>query len=124
MYKILIVEDLETLQLLYTDELLEEGYEVIICNNGSRAIDMIEQEKPDIIILDIGLGKCNGFDLLQDIRRSFESVPIILNTAFPEFEFNENVIDADALLIKSSNLKDLKMKIRMFLKSDHITRSH
>ena len=119
MYKILIVEDLETLQILYTDELTEEGYEVIICNDGIEAMDMLEQEKPDIIVLDIGLGECNGLDLLHAVRRSSGSVPIILITAYPEFKFNANIIDADAFLVKSSNLEELKMKIEMFLKSTH-----
>ncbi|MCK4817773.1 response regulator, partial [bacterium] len=53
------------------NELTEEGYDVITSGNGSQRIELIEQKRPDLIVLDIRLGKNNGLDLLQDIRSTY-----------------------------------------------------
>ena len=81
MNKILIVDDDEAIQMLYTDELTEEGYDVITCGDGSGFLDLIEQEKPDLIVMDTRLGDENDIDLLQEVRNTCYNLPIILCTA-------------------------------------------
>ncbi len=115
MKKILIVDDESTIQMLYSDELVEEGYEVITTGEASRVMRLIEEEDPDLVILDIRLGKCDGLDILQDIRNTYYDMPVILCTAYPAFKNDLKSIAADYYMIKSSNLEELKVKIRMGL---------
>ena len=68
---ILVVDDEEHIRLLYSEELKEEGYDVITAEGGHRLLERIEQEKPDLVVLDIKMVDYNGLDLLQDIRNNF-----------------------------------------------------
>lgn len=121
MYKILVVDKEETIQILYADELTREGYEVITSGDGSRVMGLIEKNSPDLIMLAIRLGKYDGLDLLQDIRNTYYHLPVVLCSAYPHFRYDPRSIAADYYVVKSSDLKELKQKVRMALEScDHI----
>ena len=115
MKKILIVDDDESVQFLFSEELIEEGYEVLKSGDGSHVLELIEKESPDLIVMDIKLGKCNGLDLLQDIRNQYYNLPVILCTAYPTFKYDMKSIAADYYVVKSYNLSELKTKINMAL---------
>lgn len=115
MNKILILDDEESIRILYADELAEEGYEVITSGDGSRIPELIEKERPDLIILDIKLGEYNGLDLLQIIRNTYYNLPVILCTAYPNFKYYLKSMAADYYVVKSSSLRELKLKIKMAL---------
>jgi two-component system response regulator (stage 0 sporulation protein F) len=118
MNKIMAVDDDESIQMLYAEELTEEGYDVIICGDGSRLLDLVEQEKPDLIVMDIRLGEHNGLDLLQDVRNTYYNLPVILCTAYPAFKYDLKAIAADYYVLKSSDLRELKSKIKMGLEGE------
>lgn len=111
MNKILIVDDDQGVQILYLDELTDEGYDVVTCGDGSRLMECIEEERPDLVVMDMNLGKYNGVDLLQDIRKSFDQLPVILCTAYPGVRPDLKSIAADGYVLKSSDLSELKLKI-------------
>ena len=113
MNRILIVDDENVIRILYADELTEEGYDVITCGDGSRILDLIEENKPDVVVLDIKMGKYNGLDLLQDIRSDYYDLPVILSSAYPAFEKDGRSIAADYYVVKTSDLNDLKIKVQM-----------
>jgi two-component system response regulator (stage 0 sporulation protein F) len=102
MSRILIVDDEESIQILYAHEFTEERYEAITTADGSRHLELIEQERPDLIVLDIVLGEYNGLDLLQDIRNSYYNLPVILCTAYSPFKYDLKSIAADHYVLKSS----------------------
>ena len=58
--KILVVEDEESLRLLYEEELKAEGYEVLTAGNGREAIQQLETGKPDLVLLDIVMPVMDG----------------------------------------------------------------
>lgn len=117
MAKILIIDDEEHIRYLYSEELTEEGYEVITAENGYRLLEKIEEEKPDLIVLDIKMVDYNGLDLLQDIRNKFYDLPVVLCTAYDTFKEDMKSIAADFYVIKSFDLTELKSKIEMALES-------
>jgi len=118
MNRILIVDDEESIQILYDNELTEEGYDVITSGDGSQLIELIEQKRPDLIVLDIRLGKNNGLDLLQDIRNTYYNLPVILCTAYSTRKDDLKSIAADYYVLKSAELSELKRKIKMALEDD------
>jgi len=113
--KILIVDDEKAIQIIYTEELIEEGYEVVTTIDGSQLLELVAQERPDLIVLDIRLGQYDGLDLLQDIRNTYYDLPVILCTAYSIFKYDLKSIAADYYVCKSSNLQELKLKIKMAL---------
>ena len=117
MNKILIVDDEKSIRMLYHDELTEEGYNVITLGDGSKLLEVIEQKRPALIVLDIKLGEYDGLDLLQDIRNRNYDMPVILCSAYPHFKYDLRSIAADYYVVKNSDLKELKIKIKMAIES-------
>ena len=117
MAKILIVDDEEHIRYLYSEELSDAGYEVITAENGYMLLEKIEEEKPDLVVLDIKMVDYNGLDLLQDIRNKFYNLPVVLCTAYDTFKEDIKSIAADFYVIKSFDLTDLKNKISMALEA-------
>jgi len=115
MAKILIVDDEEHIRYLYSEELSDAGYEVITAENGHLLLEKIEEEKPDLVVLDIKMVDYNGLHLLQDIRNRFYDLPVVLCTAYDTFKEDMKSIAADYYVIKSFDLSELKSKIAMAL---------
>ena len=123
MNRILIVDDEKSIQLLFADELTEEGYEVITTGDGAGLIGMIEKWRPDLVVLDIKLGENDGLDLLQDIRNTYYNLPVVMCTAYPDFKYDLKSIAADYYVVKSSDLRELKKKIKMAFESGEMFQS-
>jgi len=115
MKRILIADDEEPIRLLYSEELSEEGYEVLSCAEASAIMDLVEKERPDLLILDIRFGSDNVLDLLQEIKAKHSSIPVILCSAYDCFKNDLRSLAADDFVIKGSSLADLKKKIRKIL---------
>ncbi len=117
MNKILIVDDEKSIRILYHDELTEEGYSVNTLGDGSKLREVIEQKRPDLIVLGIKLGEYDGLDLLQDIRNRNYDMPVILCSAYHHFKYDLRSISADYYVVKNSDLNELKIKIKMAIES-------
>jgi len=117
MAKVLVVDDEEHIRLLYSEELSEAGYEVITAADGFKLIERIEEEKPDLVVLDIKMVDYNGLDLLQEIRNKFYNLPVILCTAYDTYKEDIKAIAADFYVIKSFDLTELKKKIARALEA-------
>jgi DNA-binding response OmpR family regulator len=117
MAKILVVDDEEHIRLLYSEELRDAGYEVITAESGYKLLELIEREKPDLVVLDIKMVDYNGLDLLQDIRTKFYDIPVILSTAYDTFKEDTRSMAADFYVVKSFDLTELKKKIAMALEA-------
>ncbi|MFQ6029201.1 MAG: response regulator transcription factor, partial [Dehalococcoidia bacterium] len=78
-YRVLLADDDPTAQRLEQLLLEGEGYEVIAVENGDDALKALEEDQPDIVLLDIGMPKLDGFTICQRIR-SISQVPIVIVT--------------------------------------------
>ena len=115
MEKILCVDDDLSLLRLYQDELIEEGYEVILAKDGKEALAKFSKEKPDVVVMDIRMPVMDGIEALTAMLGKNRQAPVILNTAYPQYKGNFMTWGADAYVLKSSDLKELKQKIRAVL---------
>jgi len=113
--KILLVEDEETLRLLYQEELEEEGYEVFTAKNGKEGLQKLRKERPDLIILDIVMPEMDGMETLGRIMRDEKRIPIILHTSHPGYQEDFMSWAADAYVVKSTDRNELKEKIKELL---------
>ena len=116
MKKILLVEDEESLRLLYQEELKAEGYEVFSAGNGKEALRQLEEVKPDLIILDIVMPVMDGMEALGQIMGRERKIPIVIHTSYPGYREDFMSWAADAYVAKSSDLRELKQTIRDLLK--------
>jgi two-component system response regulator (stage 0 sporulation protein F) len=118
--KILIVEDEEGLRLLYEEELKAEGYEILTSQNGREAIRQLEEQKPDLIILDIVMPVMDGIEALGRIVGKDRKIPVILNTSYPGYRDDFMSWAADAYVTKSVDLTELKNKVRDLLEKKKV----
>ena len=112
MAKILIVDDEKNLRLLYEKELQEEGYDVLLAESANSALNIVEKESPDVVVLDIRMPGRDGIEAMGMILGKNHKMPIILNTAYNCYRDNFMSWSADAYLVKSSDLTELKREIR------------
>jgi len=80
--KVLLVEDDPMIIDMYKMRLEEEGYDVLLTDKGSEAIELAEKEKPSIILLDIILPEIDGFSILQTLKSKIKTknLPVLLLT--------------------------------------------
>jgi DNA-binding response OmpR family regulator len=116
--KILLVDDDDGLRDLYEEELQGEGYEVVTAKNGKEALQKLERENPDLVVLDIVMPKMDGIEALGRIIGKDKTVPIILHTSHPGYQEEFMSWAADAYLLKSTNLAKLKKKIQELLEKE------
>ena len=82
---ILVIDDEQDVREFLSDLLEDQGYTVRIATNGIEALDMMKQEAPDLILLDLLMPKETGTDLYRKIhrRKEFESIPVIVISGLP-----------------------------------------
>ena len=109
--RLLIVDDEVNLGLLYEQELEDEGYDVDVVNSGKEALELIGENSYDLVILDIGMPEMDGLETLNRMLGIDNKIPVILNTAYPSYKDNFMSWAADVYVVKSMDLKELKVKI-------------
>ncbi|HLR24594.1 MAG TPA: response regulator transcription factor [Fodinibius sp.] len=116
--KIIIVEDEPSLVFTLEDTLESEGYEVFITEEGEKAVQIVEQEEPDLMILDLMLPGMSGFDVCKKIRTKDFTLPIIILTARDQ-EIDKVTglnIGADDYMTKPFGVKELLARIKALLR--------
>ncbi len=115
MKKILLVDDEESIHLLYRDELEEAGYEVHSALSGDEALNTLEIIKPDLVILDINMPGINGIDTLRSMKEKMPTLPVILSSAYQEFKQDLASWASDDYIVKSADLSELLASVRKHL---------
>jgi len=120
MKKILVVEDEKTLNLLYKEELTREGYKVTAVLDAEAAKDALDRERFDLIITDIRMPGRNGIDLITQVLCKQPDIPVIINTAYQSYKDDFQTWAADAYIVKSSSLEELKSKVKELIEKPHV----
>lgn len=117
MYKILIVEDDKSISRLLELELSHEGYETKIANDGEEAINLYEDFKPDVILLDIMLPVRDGFEIAEIIRNYDKDIGIIMLTAKGELDNRvEGLKYADDYIVKPFEIEEIFARLEALLR--------
>lgn len=112
MKRILVVEDEKALCLLYGEELTRAGYEVVTAYDADAALAELKAGKFDLIVTDIRMPGKNGIELITQIMGLRKDIPIIINSAYQSYKEDFMTWAADAYVVKSSSLDELKAKIK------------
>ena len=109
MKTVLFVDDNRNIREFCRRELEAEGYRVALAADGAAAVQLIRQQLPDVIILDLRMPGVGGLDAIEHIRELAPSVPVIFFTANDEACLTDRRSRlATACLEKSEDLTELK----------------
>jgi len=125
---ILAVDDEEPMRKLLRVNLTVDGYDVITASSGISALELMEEYKPDLVILDIMMPKMDGYAIAERLRRQDETrvIPIIMVTALREADDRVKAweLGADGFLSKPVDLRELLTRVNSLLKvkdyNDHL----
>ena len=112
---LLIVDDEESIRRLYQLEFEDEGYNVILASNGREAFEKIEKENPDLVVLDIRMEQGDGIEFLDKITETGKKPPIVISSAYTDYRWDLTTWAADAYVVKSSDLSELKLEVKNLL---------
>ena len=121
MKKILVVDDEPKIIQLTQDYLENAGFSVISAGDGEDALVVIQAEKPDLVVLDLGLPGMDGLDVCRSIRKT-SNLPIIMLTARDE-ETDKLVgleLGADDYVTKPFSPKELVARVRSVLRRSEL----
>ena len=114
---ILAADDDPQLLRLMSRNLQLEGYEVLAASDGQQALEQIEQQSPDLVLLDVMMPRMDGFSVCYNVRE-FSTVPIIIVTARGQDQDKVRGLDlgADDYLIKPFSIDELLARVRAVLR--------
>ncbi len=117
--RILVVEDNPDNRTLIVDVLLTHGYQVLVAPNGAECLRLLENERPDLILMDLALPKLDGFEVTRRIKGDprLREIPVVALTAYAMFGDRERALEAgcDDYIPKPIDFHELNSKLRHFL---------
>lgn len=118
MISILVVEDNKNLNILISDRLRMEGYDIFQAENGETALSIIENNKIDLLITDIMMPIMNGYKLVDILRKSKYYMPILMITAKDSFEDKEIGfrLGTDDYMVKPININEMVLRVSALLR--------
>jgi two-component system KDP operon response regulator KdpE len=116
--KVLVIDDEPPIRKLLRMGLSAHGYEILEAPSGRVSLELLEQKKPDLIILDLGLPDIQGLDLLRMIRSRNESVPIVVLSSRGDEVGKVQALDlgADDYVTKPFGMDELLARMRAALR--------
>src|SRR5438876_7427977 len=114
---VVAVDDEPGILKLIRLELSDKGYRVVTANNGEDALQIIEHQRPDVVILDLLMPDMNGYEVMRRIRER-TNTPVILLTARDRDEDKVRGLDlgADDYLPKPFNPDELSARVKAVLR--------
>lgn len=118
--KLLVVEDDEFISAIYAKKLSMEGYGVRLAENGEKALSMMREEKPDLVLLDIIMPVMDGFETLRQIRADEKlrdiKVAVLSNLSEDKEMSQTRELGAVDYIVKANiSVADLSAKVAGYL---------
>ncbi len=113
--RILVVDDEESILRSLAGVLEDEGYDVALARSGEEALEAVEAEDPDVVLLDVWLPGIDGIDTLQELRKRYPDLPVLMMsghanietavraTKLGAYDFIEKPLNLDKILLDIEN---------------------
>ncbi|MDH4071216.1 MAG: response regulator [Ignavibacteria bacterium] len=115
--RLLVVDDEDALRTVLCSELKSEGFAVQDASDGDEAIDILERDEFDLVLLDIKMPKVNGFDVLKHVKEKHPSTKVVMLTGFADLKnaIESKKLGAEDFVSKPYDLVDLLTTIERVL---------
>lgn len=119
---VLVVDDEPNILMSLDFLMRKEGYQVFVARNGKEAIEIVERQAPEVVILDIMMPEVDGYEVCQYIRQEkglSDSKIIFLSAKTKEADIQKGYeVGADLFLAKPFSTKNLLAKVKELLAQD------
>jgi len=121
--RILIAEDDQGVRTSLTRALTFQNYNVTAVNDGAQALEAVDAQLPDLVILDVSMPHVDGLTACRMIREKYRSLPILMLTARHEVSDRVAGLDAgaDDYVVKPFALEELSARVRSMLRRTLVT---
>ena len=119
MGKILVIDDQPNVRAFLEILLRQQGYDVVLAENGWKGLQLYRQERPDVILLDLNMPEPDGVTVLKQIRTVDLEQPVIILTgdSTPETERQVRALGVSEFILKESSLHLLPDILKRLLKT-------
>lgn len=118
--KILVVDDEPQIRRVMRTSLTNQGYEIVEARSGEEALEMMQAERPDLVILDVNMPGIGGIEACREIRRNSDVSLVMLTVRNTERD-KVQALDAgaDDYVVKPFSIDELLARIRAALRRTH-----
>lgn len=122
MFHILVVDDDKNTRLLFKAVLQAENYTVFTADNGGTALEIMEQEHIDLVVLDVMMPKMDGYEFTRTLRESNNNMPILMVSArqLPADRKQGFLVGTDDYMTKPIDEEEMLLRIRALLRRARI----
>jgi len=115
--RLLVVDDEESLRTVLCSELVSEGFKVQNAGDGDEAIEILNKEEFDLVLLDIKMPRVNGFDVLKHVKEKHPATKVVMLTGFADLKnaIESKKLGAEDFVSKPYDLVDLLTTIERVL---------
>src|SRR3954469_1964112 len=117
--KILIVDDQYGIRILLNEVLQKEGYDTYQAANGLQALEIVQENVPDLILLDMKIPGMDGIEILKRVKALYPDMKVIIMTAYGELDMIQEAMDLGAIthFAKPFDIDDIRKAVAKHLKT-------
>ncbi|WP_335871449.1 response regulator [Bacillus sp. 2205SS5-2] len=117
--KILIVDDQFGIRILLNEVLQKEGYQTFQAANGVQALDIVDKDFPDLVLLDMKIPGMDGIEILKRMKKKYENIRVIIMTAYGELDMIQEAKDLGAIthFAKPFDIDEIRQAVKQHVTS-------
>lgn len=126
MFNILVVEDDNNTRKLMEALLLQNGYEVILAEDGVDALDKMDNHHVDLVVLDLMMPRMDGYEFIETLRKCDNNLPVLMVTAkeTPADKRKGFLVGTDDYMVKPVDEEEMILRIAALLRRSQIVKEH
>ncbi|MDR1320725.1 MAG: response regulator transcription factor [Gracilibacteraceae bacterium] len=126
MFRILVVEDDTSIRKLTCAVLRQNGFEVLQAENGVAALEIMDRQHVDLVILDLIMPEMDGYELTKQLRQTWDNLPILMVTAKQEAKDKREGFRAgtDDYMTKPVDEEEMILRVKALLRRSQIISEH
>ncbi|WP_458411645.1 response regulator [Schinkia sp. CFF1] len=112
--KLLIVDDQYGIRILLNEVFQKEGYQTFQASNGMQALQIVEQDRPDLVLLDMKIPGMDGIEILKRLKEIDQTIEVFIMTAYGELDMIQQAKDLGARthFAKPFDIDDIRAAVK------------
>lgn len=121
--KVLIVDDQNGIRVLLMEVFSSEGYNTFQASNGKLALEIVKNDAPDLVLLDMKIPGMDGLEILKHVKAIDRNIKVIMMTAYGELDMIKEATDLGALMhfTKPFDIDEMRIAVNMQLRGGNST---